>query len=96
MNFQEACLRLKCLLSEDGDQRYRLPCRKAFLLARLCGCQNPVRFTARDNVCFRMDERGLTVEQLKTGAVVTTLAWALVESLAAGEPETENGPLFQG
>ncbi|MBV8846362.1 MAG: hypothetical protein JO307_26450 [Bryobacterales bacterium] len=95
MNLQEARLRLKGLL-EDGHQRYRLPCRKAFLLARLCGCHNPMRFTARDNVRFRMDERGLTVEALKTGAEVITLAWPLVESVAAGEPETDNGPLFQG
>ena len=56
----------------------------------------PVLFTARDNVRVRIDEDGLTVEKLNTGAVYRQFAWKQVESLAAGEPETDNGPLFQG
>ena len=96
MTFQDATDHLRVLLLQDGAETYRFPCRKAFLLARIAGTSKPLRFKARDDVRFRIDERGLTVETLRNGAVLTRLSWALVESLAVGEPETDNGLLFQG
>jgi hypothetical protein len=53
-----------------------------------------VPFTPRDNVRIRIDEDGLTVEKVNTGPVYRQFAWKQVESV--GEPETDNGPLFQG
>ena len=96
MKFQDASQHLRVLSAQEGGETYRLPCRKAFLLARIAGTSEPLRFTAKDRVCFRISESGLIVEAIRTGAVLTRLSWALVESLAVGEAETDNGLLFQG
>jgi hypothetical protein len=96
MNLKEATDTLQISLIREQSGTYLLPCQKVFLKVQLQGRSLPVQFTAKDEVRFRIDEDGLTVEKLKTGAVYRQFAWKQVESLAAGEPETDNGPLFQG
>lgn len=53
-------------------------------------------FSAADRVSFRIDDLGIAVTDLRTGAVRELLLWQEIETLAAGEPETSNGMLFQG
>ena len=96
MTAQEAIARLEPALSKDEDGRYRFACRKASLVLRLLDHRVPMRFAPCDQVGFRTDDRALTVEELKTGVVRMQFAWKQIESLAAGEPEIDNGLLFQG
>ena len=96
MTAQEAIDRLEPALTKDQGGRYCFSCRKASLVMRLEGGASPVRFAPRDQVGFRTDDRMLTVEELKTGAVRMRVDWKQIESLAAGEPEMDNGVLFQG
>jgi hypothetical protein len=96
MTAQEGVERLKHVLTKDDADRYRFCCRKAFLMVRLLGLASPLRFSARDEVGFRIDERDLSVEEIKTGAIRKQFPWEQVECLAVGEPETDNGTLFQG
>ena len=96
MTAQDAIQLLEPVLTKDKAGRYCFACRKASLLVRLRGIRAPSQFAARDKIGFRTDERGLTVEELKTGAVRKQFAWKQIESLAAGEPETDSGTLFQG
>jgi hypothetical protein len=96
MNLKKATDTLQISLIREYSGTYLLPCQKVFLNVQLQGRPLSVQFTAKDEVRFRIDEDGLTVEKLKTGAVYRQFAWKQVESLAAGEPETDNGPLFQG
>jgi hypothetical protein len=83
-------------LIRDEAGRYRLPCRKASLVIRMKDAQTPVRFRMRDEVGFRITACELLVEELKTGDVRMKIEWGQVESLAVGEPESDNTPLFQG
>lgn len=96
MTAQEAIDRLEPALTKDQGGRYCFCCRKASVVMRLEGGARAVRFAPRDQVGFRTDDRMLTVEELKTGAVRMQVAWKQIESLAAGEPEIDNGVLFQG
>ena len=96
MTAQEAIDRLEPALSKDENGCYRFACRKASLVLRLLDKRVPLRFAPRDQVGFRTDDRALTVEELHTGVVRMQFAWKQIESLAAGEPEIDNGPLFQG
>jgi len=88
--------RFRPALAEDGSGRYRFVCRKAVLIVRLVHSAKPRRFTAADRVGFRIDYLGIAVEDLKTGVLREKLLWERIETLAAGEPETSNGSLFQG
>ena len=96
MTPQEAIDRLEPALMKDRGGRYCFCCRKASVVVRLLGAAGPLRFAPRDDVGFRTDDRMLTVEELRTGAVRMQFAWKQIESLAAGEPEMDNGVLFQG
>ncbi len=70
--------------------------RKAMLFVRLLGARSLVQFAAHDGVAFRIDDANLTVEDLKTRAVRKILPWSRIESVAMGEPESDNSYLFQG
>lgn len=96
MTAQDAIQLLEPALTKDKAGRYCFACRKASLLVRLRGIRVPSQFAARDRIGFRTDELGLTIEELQTGVVRERFPWKQIESLAAGEPETENGILFQG
>ena len=96
MTAQDAIRLLEPALIKDERGRYRFACRKASLFVRLRGIQAPSQFAARDKCGFRTDEQGLTVEELTTGVIRRQFAWKQIESLCAGEPETDNGTLFQG
>ena len=95
MNVCDAITNLQVSLTKDAAGTYRLPCRKAFMKISLQGVSHPLLFNARDDTRFRLDQQGLTIEQITTG-VGYQFAWKDIESLAIGEPETDNGPLFQG
>jgi hypothetical protein len=96
MTTQEAIERLEPALTIDGRGRYCFDRRKVSLILRLIGIRSPLRFSAQDKVGFRTDAKGLTVEELKTSVARKRFVWSSIESLAAGEPETDNGALFQG
>lgn len=96
MTAQDAIQMLERALTKDNAGRYCFACRKASLFVRLRGILCASQFAARDKIGFRTDELGLTVEELKTGIVRKQFAWKQIESLCAGEPETDNGTLFQG
>jgi hypothetical protein len=96
MTAQDAIQLLEPALTKDKAGRYCFACRKAYLSGRLRGVRAPSQFAAQDKIGFRTDEMGLTVEELKTCAVRKRFAWKQIESIAAGEPETDSGTLFQG
>jgi hypothetical protein len=96
MTANEGVERLKHVLTKDEADRYCFCCRKAYLMVRVLGLPSPLRFSARDKVCFRIGERDLSVEELNTGAVRKQFPWDQVECLVVGEPETDSGTLFQG
>ncbi len=96
MTRQEAIKHIESVLTIDETNRYRFACRKAFLIVRLLGTRTTVRFAVRDKVAFRIDELDLIVEELETGIVRQQFSWKDVDNLAAGEPETDSGLLFQG
>src|SRR5260370_6774024 len=96
MEIKEAIDDLRYSLTRDDSGTCRLPCRRAFLQVKVYGARIPLQFAARDNVRFRVGQDGLTVEKLTTGTVFKRFAWKEIESVAAGEPETDSGLLFQG
>jgi len=96
MNVQDAMGRLSGILMKEGQDRYQFACRKANLFVTLLGARTPVRFAPRDRVAFRIDTASLTVEDIRTRAVRRKFPWNRIESVAAGEPESDNSDLFQG
>ena len=92
----EVIERLEPALSKDSQGRYCLMCKKASVIFKLRGNSSHLRFVAHDKIAFRTDDDGLTVEQAETGAVQRRVLWDEIECLMAGEPETDNGSLFQG
>ena len=96
MDAQDAMDRLSGALIKEGQDRYRLKCVKTILFVRLVGARTSIRFAARDRVLFKIDPASLTVEDLKTHGIRNKFPWNLVESVAAGEPESDNSDLFQG
>jgi hypothetical protein len=87
---------LRLSLASDTGGAYRLPCRKALLKVMLLGTSRPVVFRVQDRVRFRINDDGLAIERQATGAVCRWFVWKQVESVVAGEPETDSGLLFQG
>jgi hypothetical protein len=96
MNVQDAIRELSGVLTNQGPDRYCLPCPKAVLSLRLCGSRKPIRYTSADQVAFRIDPLSLTVEDLKTRAIRNRFPWNRIVSAVAGEPESDNHDLFQG
>ena len=93
---QDAISRLRGTLIEEGQGRYGLARGKTILFVRLLGATTSIRFAARDRVVFRLDPTNLTVEDRRTHGIRKTFPWIRVESVAAGELESENSDLFQG
>jgi hypothetical protein len=87
---------LRFSLTNDTEGAYRLPCRKALLKVMLQGSSRPVVFRAQDRVRFRISDGGLAIERQQTGVVYMRFVSKQVESVVAGEPETDSGLLFQG
>lgn len=96
MNVEKAMGQLSGRLMKKGQDQYCFPCNKAVLFVRLVGARRLVRFAAHDGVAFRMDAANLTVEDLRTRTVRKTFPWDRIESVAIGEPESDNSYLFQG
>jgi len=93
---QDTIRELRGVLAREGQDRYCLPCHKAVLLVRLLDNRKPIRFKTGDRVAFRFDTLTLTVEDLRTRAIRNTYPWNRIESVVAGEPESDNRDLFQG
>jgi hypothetical protein len=91
MDIRKTVEDLRLSLTSDPGGAYRLPCRKALLKVMLQGTSRPVVFTARDKVRFRISDDGLAIELQETGAVCKRFIWKQVESVVAGEPETDSG-----
>jgi hypothetical protein len=96
MSVQDAMGQLSGTLMKSGQDLFCFPCRKAVLFVKLMGARTLVRFAAHDDVAFRIDAANLTVEDLRTRAVLRTFPWDRIESVAMGEPESDNSYLFQG
>ena len=96
MTSEDAASRLEHALARDSAGRYVFLCRKAFVIVKLHGERSRLRFGVRDKVVFRADATCLIVEGFGNGAVKHRFNWDQIECIAAGEPEIDNGPLFQG
>ena len=92
----DAADRLGPTLARDSAGRYRFACKKAFVLVKLYGRASRFRFSARDQVVFRITGNCLNVEKQATGVVHRSFAWDEIECICAGEPEKDDGTLFQG
>ena len=96
MTLQEASTRLEHALCRDPSGRFLFPCKKAYVMVKLYGSKDRLRFGVRDKVVFRTDGNFLIIEKSDTGAVKQRFSWEQIECIAAGEPEMDNGTLFQG
>lgn len=96
MTPSEAVNRLRPALAPEGSDTFRFASRKVFLSLKLFDIPVRLRFTAKDRVLFRIDERDFIVADSKTGVICKQFGWGQIESMAAGEPESDNGILFQG
>jgi hypothetical protein len=96
MTIGDAVDRLGPTLAKDAAGRYLFACKKAFVLVKLYGKPARFRFAARDQVAFRITGNCLTIEKQATGVVQRSFAWDEIECICAGEPEKDDGTLFQG
>jgi hypothetical protein len=96
MTIDEAVVHLGRTLARDSSGRYSFACKKAFVLVKVYGRPARFRFSARDQVAFRMTGTAFTIEKQTTGAVQRTFLWDEIECICAGEPEKDDGTLFQG
>jgi len=96
MTVQEAERHLGGALARDASGRFSFACGKTSVAVQLRGSASRVHFSRCDRVGFRMGPDGLAVENVQTGAILRQFPWAALEWLAAGEPETADGSLFQG
>lgn len=92
----EACTRLDHALARDTAGRYSFMCKKAFVMVKLFGKPDRLRFAAREHLAFRAEDGWLVIERCDTGALHRRFTWDEIECLAAGEAETDSGSLFQG
>lgn len=96
MTPQEAEQRLTNALVKDPAGRYSICCKKQIVLVRVRGISKCYRFGLRDHVSFRTEMDCLVIEQDGSGTPKRRFEWEQIESLLAGEPETDHGTLFQG
>ncbi len=96
MKLEQAVHSLEHSLSKHSVGYYTFACKKAFVLVKLHGNPARFRFAARDKVVFRTDGDYLTVEKQDTGVVQRKFTWDQIECICAGEPEKDDGSLFQG
>ena len=96
MTSDEALKHLETALTRDPEGKFRFACVKALVSIKLLGKAGCKRFAAKDRVVFRIDRKTLTIEHLVTGTARYQFAWEQIDTLTAGEPETDSGSLFQG
>lgn len=96
MTREEATDRLRSALNEEGTDTFRFASAKAFLSVKLCNDPIRLRFTAKNHVVFRIDGEHFIVADSSTGRPCRDFTLRQIENLAAGEPESDNGLLFQG
>lgn len=80
----------------DASGRFSFACRKAFVRIKIRGRSAPFLFHKCDKVTFRIGTEALIIEKGQDFTMKKCLDWAKLESVSAGEPETDNGSLFQG
>ena len=96
MTSDQALHHLETALIRDSEGRFRFACVKALVSIKLLGKPGCQRFGAKDKVAFRLDQDTLTIEHLNTGMAWRRFTWEQIDTLTAGEPETDSGSLFQG
>ena len=96
MTPQEAEQRLAKALVKDPAGRYSICCKKQIVLLRLRGESKCFRYGVRDQASFLPEVSCLVVEHTRFGIVRRRFQWDQIECLLAGEPETDQGTLFQG
>jgi hypothetical protein len=96
MSPQEAIQHLMVALNPDGNDKFRFASFKVAVNVKLFNQIMPLRFTAKDRVLFRVRNNHLVVEDCRTGAIRKSIGWMQIESMTAGEPESDNALLFQG
>lgn len=96
MTVAEAVDHLEQALVKDRAGRYSFCCKKAFVLVKLHGCPARLRFAAKDKLAFHTDTDCLTVVKRDGGRIRRKLKWEEIECICAGEPEKDDGTLFQG
>ena len=96
MTQEQAVETLGAALATDASGRFSFACRKAVVRIKIRGRAAPFLFRKRDQVVFRVGAQALIIERIKCFTTRKSLDWAELESVSAGEPETDNGSLFQG
>ena len=96
MTPQEAVNRLRPALAQEGSRTFRFACPRVFLMLKLFGASDRLRFTSKDHVVFQIGEHDFVIVDSKTGLTRALFGWKEIECMVAGEPETDNGVLFQG
>jgi hypothetical protein len=93
---EEGVRRLEPALRRDAAGAFHFACVKALVSIKLRGHHGCRRFCAKDHVVFVADGNALTIQYKETGVMRCRFPWDQIETLAAGEPETDSGSLFQG
>jgi hypothetical protein len=96
MTQEQAVETLGAALVTDASGRFSFACRKALVRIKIRGRSAPFLFHKHDQVTFRIGAQALIIEKIERFTMKKCLNWAELESLSAGEPETDNGSLFQG
>ena len=96
MTREQAIEILGAALVSDASGRFSFACRKAFVRIKIRGCSAPFLFYKRDQVTFRICTEALIIEKGQRFTMKKRLDWAELESVCAGDPETDSGSLFQG
>jgi len=96
MTPQEAVNRLRPALAPQGGGTFCFASSKVFLRLKLLDNPARLRYTAKDQVIFRVEECNLIIADAKTGVIRNQLGWREIESMVAGEPESDNAVPFQG
>jgi hypothetical protein len=96
MTREEVGESLEAALISDSSGRFFFACRKALVMIKIRGRPKPLLFHRRDKVAFQISAEALIIEKLQCLTTKKRLLWESVERFAAGEPETDNGSLFQG
>lgn len=96
MTREQAMETLGAALVTDASGRFSFTCRKTLVRIKIRGRSAPLLFHKRDQVTFRIGPEALIIEKSQRLTMRKSLDWAELESVSAGEPETDNGSLFQG
>lgn len=83
-------------MKRDDAGTFHFACGKAMVSIKLVGHPGCRRFCAKDRVVFLTDGNALTIQYSESRITRCRFPWDQIETLAAGEPETDSGSLFQG